>query len=329
MFNKLISSHIQDLKKLGDDNAIFVYKGFPINFYKEILKYYPSLNNNNIFIDDKLNLFAIKNSVKDLISNFLNKNGIYSLTYEELITIAEKVNDLSIRGGKIIIIQNNLFDEYPNQSNINFIDLEEKIEKNELNFKENEVFNSFYSNSAIREGINYIQYRDIDLENNSHSIILKNFFDLKNYNSDLDYTEIENTTNLSNYISFPNSDSYWDFRYRLFENEKLQSKQILVTNSVALRNNNYKNELIILQSLFKQNDLDLKVLIKKNVLNKEYRNDVLKILKKYWRSPKFRELIFYSNPLNESCLRSPRWTGIFRCRFFLPRLSGRCYARHF
>jgi len=298
MFNKLVNTHIQDIEKLVKNNTILVYKGFPVYFYKKIIQHYPSLNEKDIFKGNKLDLNAVRDSAKDLVTNFINKRGVYSLTYEELIVLMEKVNDLSLRKGEIVIIQNNLFNEYPNQSNVSFIDIEEKVEKNNLDFKENKLFNSFYANSVIRKGVNYVQYRDVELEDNQGRIIYKNFFDLSKCGDDLKYKEVDEVEieKINNYIRFPNSDSYLNFKYRLFQDKKLSPKQILITDSVALKNKKNRTELIILQFLFRQNNLHLDIFVKTNTSQKKYRKEIIQILNKYWHSNRFRELSFYRNP---------------------------------
>ncbi|PIP17434.1 MAG: DEAD/DEAH box helicase [Parcubacteria group bacterium CG23_combo_of_CG06-09_8_20_14_all_35_9] len=298
MFNQLITKHIEEIKRSSyENNCILVYKGFPINFLLEISNAFPFLNDKyRTFTSNKIDLKKVSNNITDSIQKLLSKNdGLHILTYEEFILLSQKIK-LSLYNGKFVIFKNNLFDEYLNQSTERFIDIEEEIEKNHLNFKENELFNIFYTNSSLNDNVHLIQYKDIDLDEINNAEI-KSFFGETIVNSDLDYKEIEpDQLPDQDMIIFPSSNAYTYLKYRLFIGEKFDSQQIIITDAVTLLNKQHLNELKILQYVFKENKADLKILIKKNILNKEYREEIATILKQYWKSDSFRELTFYKNP---------------------------------
>lgn len=299
MFNRLIPKHIEEIKRSGyENNCILIYKGFPVDFLFELSTIYPLLNDKKqTFTSNKIDLEKISKYVSELIKKLLSKNeGMYILTYEEFILLSQKI-DLSLYNGKFVIFENNLFDEYPNQSTEKFIDIDKEIEKNNLNFQENELFNIFYTNSSIYNFINLIQYKDIDLDENNNLEIIP-FFDKIIVDTNLDYKEVEpNQLSSKNIIIFPSSNAYIDLKYMLFTEINIDNQPILlVTDSVTLSNKQHQNELKILQYISKENRIDLKIFVKKNILKETFREALITILKKYWKSDSFRKLTFYENP---------------------------------
>ena len=161
MFNKLIPVHLKKIESLNSENIILVYKGFPVNFLFELSNSYPFLNDKNIlFLENKIFLESTQKNIGQLISKILNKDkGINILTYEEFVLVAQKLPDLSLFKGKFIIFENDLFEEYPNQSTERYIDIEQSIENNILDLKENKLFFEFYSDSSMYKNENLIKYK--------------------------------------------------------------------------------------------------------------------------------------------------------------------------
>jgi len=305
MFNKLIPLHLKKIESLEFTNIILVYKGFPVNFLLELSNSYSFLNDKDIlFLKNKINLESIQKNIGQLISKILNKDdGINVLTYEEFILVAQKFPDLSLFKGRFIIFENNLFEEYPNQSTERYIDIEQSIENNILDFKENKLFFEFYSDSSIYKNENLIKYKEIDL-GEFENIEIQSFFQNEVMSVDLKYQEIEPDESLDkNTVIFPISDSYIGLKLQIFKGEKIESLQLVINNSAILTKKNYRedlNRLKILNYLFRTNNIRISITIKKNILKKSFRDEFLDILKKYWKSDKFRELVFYKHPeLNE------------------------------
>lgn len=298
MFNKLIPKHIEEIRTLGyKNNCILVYKGFPANFLLELNDIFPFLNDKDkIFLSNKIDLGKISKNINTSIQKLLDKSkDLHILTYEEFILFSQKI-DLSLYNGKFIIVENNLSNEYPNQSTEIFVDIEEEIEKNNLDFKENKLFNTFYATSSLNNNIRLVKYVDIDVEKLENVEKIK-FFSYKVTNLKLDYEEIESDiSNDKGIIIFPSSNAYVDLKNKLFTEMHIDAQQIVVTDPIALSNKQHENELKILQYIFKENGTFLKIFIKKNVLNHTYRTEFIKILKQYWKSNIFRDLIFYKNP---------------------------------
>lgn len=296
MFNRLIKKHLEGIRKLGyKNNYIFVYKGFPVSFLFELNKNIPFLNKEDqIFTSGKIDLKKIVNNISSLVKKVLRKDkGLHLLIYEEFILLSQKI-DLSLCSSRFVVIENNFYSEYPNPSTEHFIDVEHAIEKDHLNFKENELFNFFYVNSVIVENINLVQYRDIDASV-FKNIELRPFFDRQVLGSKLHFEEVEEIVD-SNIIIFPASKSYLKLKNNIFAGFFLTGQQLLVTDLIILTDKQYEDELKIFQYILKENDVQLKILIKKTTIKHQYRGEFIKILKQYWGSDSFRELIFYKRP---------------------------------
>lgn len=301
MFNKLIPLHLKKIGSLNLTNAILVYKGFPVNFLFELNNSFPFLNDKNtIFLKNKIFLKSIQNNIGQLISKILNKDGgINILTYEEFILVAQKLPDLSLFKGNFIIFENNLFEEYPNQSTEKYIDIEQSIENNILDLKENNLFFEFYSDSSIYKNENLIKYKEIDLAE-FENIEIQSFFQDEATSVDLEYQEIEPDELLDkNTVIYPISDSYIELKLQIFRGENIEKLQLIINNSAILTKKNYRgelNKLKILNYIFKINKIEISTFIKKNILKKSFRNEFLEILKNHWKSSRFRDLIFYKHP---------------------------------
>ena len=186
MFLPLINDHIEYIQSsFKKNNLLISYLGFPISFILELSKIFPLLNHpNDVFSGNKIDLKKILENKREIANNILKKtDGINIITYEELYLTSSVLNLELLFDGQIIVFINNLFKEYPNQSNITFIDIEKEIESGKNLLFENEIFTNFYSNSSIIGGTNYIQYLKMEYMNND--IIEENFFNKDITNSEL------------------------------------------------------------------------------------------------------------------------------------------------
>jgi len=301
MFNKLIASHIKKVESFNHDNIILVYKGFPIKFLIELSNTFPFLNDKNTIIEqNKINLRNIWENRRESIIKILNKNReIHILTYEEFISIFQNLTDLSLFKGQIIVFENNLFDEFPNQSTEIFVDIEQCIENDNLNFKENELFSKFYSDSSFHKKVDLIKYKNINFDE-FKNVEITPFFNKEIINFPLQYNEIEPDVFLSDdVIIFPVRDSYLNLEFQMFRGDKITKLQLVVNNTAILFNKEYEKELErlkILSYISKENKIELKISVKKKIFKKEYRHEFENILNKYWKSNDFRKLFFYKHP---------------------------------
>ena len=134
---------------------------------------------------------------------------MYILLYEEFCVLQDNLN-LELFDGDFIIIENNIFYKYPNQSNCKYIDIESEIEKGNFTFEENKIFNKFYSNSLYKNSNNFIQYRD--LSNLEFENIKKIDFFSKELLKNINIDEIDKNGN-------PNEDDYEEIEIPLSDNQ--------------------------------------------------------------------------------------------------------------
>jgi ATP-dependent DNA helicase RecQ len=294
MYLALIDEHLQQIMKIQKDETVLVYKGFPIDFVREIARVIPLCSQEDeLFTDGRINLQKIKdNSLKLITSIQRLTHGTTILLFEEFLNLHRNIN-LNLFNRQFVIINNNFFSEYPNQSTETFIDIQDSIEHNE-SFDENELFSYFYVDSFDVQGTNYVQYQDIDtadLKCVSHL----DFFDPRRYKS-YSTQELESKNLTADMIVFNESDNnYRLLKQRIFEGKQLQ-KVDLITDAISESNPTLKRELRILNHLFFSNGLQLLIYLKSDYFNKESRQELLHILKKHWKSDSFKTLEFYSNP---------------------------------
>lgn len=300
MYSALVEQHIRNLKGnifQRGTNYVLVYKGFPVQFLMDIGNTFRFLSNKPpILTSGKIDLATILEKISTLISHLLdNKRGIRIMTYEEFILLSLKI-DLSLYKGQIIVFENNFFSEFPNQSTEKFVDIDREIENNHLDFKENNLFSTFYADSSVSGDVHFVLYKDVNLEHlkNTHT---EPFFDRKVLDSALDFEEIE-SGEISEKKSavFPSSLEYSELKRKLFFGEEVEKDFALIADRTVLSNRIHLNELKIAQHLFRENGRDIRIYIRKSLIQRSYRQEFLVALKKYWQSDRFRELTFYANP---------------------------------
>lgn len=96
------------LKDCGE-NAIIFFQGFPLPFYNAVNEY--GISHFSGEWDGKYP-DAREHSGAKLLPLFINSAGRRWGFYEDLIALAEILNDFSVFKGEIIIVKNDLFDEY-------------------------------------------------------------------------------------------------------------------------------------------------------------------------------------------------------------------------
>lgn len=295
MFTKLISEHISRIKQSKyNKNYILVYKGLPVNFILELSKIYPLLFNKKIsFTIEIIDLQKIMDNIGGMVKKVLEPtNGTYIMLYEQFILLSQKI-DLSLSPNKFVIFENTFHKEYPNECTEKCIDIERAIDKGHINFKENKLFNTFYSNSTTMDRTHLVQYRDInqDILINVES---EPFFEEKILPK-LHYQETDDSGDIKTVI-FPQSSNYNNFKNRIYSGDIFMDHQVVIADPSSVLNKEYNKELRILQYIFRHNEIPLDIKIRKTTLRDEYRQEFLDVLKKHWGSNSFRKLLFYKRP---------------------------------
>jgi len=300
MYSNLIETHIykieNKIKEYSNQNNILVYKGFPPNFIKKISEYFstPNVLLNAIKTDNKIDLSYIEKNKKNLLKEILSiEKSVLILPYEVFYALATLLN-INILDSTIFLIDNNLFKKYPNPTTLEITDIEGALSQNKP-INEDEIFNTYFANSLIRNHHQYVEYQDLPDEILNDTTELP-YFNEK-YVDEITHREInEKEINRENFIIFHSADgSYEDFKYQIFRNNWDQDAKILIDDT-QITSDRISLELGALLELFQASDLQIDIfkLIKEK--KKEYRQEFEHLLKKHWNSDSFRSIKFYKNP---------------------------------
>jgi len=303
MLKVFLAEHIKDIASLNSKNGVIViYKGFPFAFVNQVSKHFSRINSEKeIFEHGYLSIEKIKSLSKSMIKKILTINsGIYVITYEEFLAVANEVK-LSLFDLDFFIIENNFYSEIPIKLFSHFSNLDRVVEKMDFSYKEDATFNNFYVYSSEKFNIQLVNYKDIDQEfgENVHKI---NFFNEKDYQqTNLESITIEENKILPTDILFnENNEKYFNLKYLIFNPQVVKSKTVIISDPVSLQNETLIKELKILKFIFQKNNKQLFIKITSAKEPEKFRNDFIGILKQYWKSDNFRELVFYKDPNTSS-----------------------------
>jgi len=315
MYKVFLEKHVEIISNYKDPKGyLIVYKGFPLSFLKDIGNKYAFLDASAIVeSDDKIDLRHILDNARESIKKLLNiKDEVVICTYEELQVISDNIH-LSFLDRQIVIFNNNLFNQYPNQSYVTFPNIDQAVEKGDLNYEENKLLNHFYAYSDESFGITLLQNKDIDVSEYPNVTNI-NFFDEKAFDlTSIKYDPLKSEKVPEDAIPANEFDkSYFFLKYALFGIGSIQTKDItIVTDLISLRTNNLlKFELEVLRQIYELNGFKISINLKSSKPQTESRPEYKSILKKYWKSDSFREMLFYEDPgrtrntiaINQDCL---------------------------
>lgn len=300
MFNVFLKKHVDEInRQQGPKGCLLVYKGFPLDFVFNIGREFAFLNEpEQVFSDNKIDLQKVADYSKETIKKLLTiDSGTYVATYEELLAIVERVQDLSLFEGKIVVLNNNLFEQYPNQTTCDFPNLDHVVEGGDLSYQENGLLNQFYVYSDVKFGLPLLQYREIDTSR-YENVVTKEFFDGELVGSQgLDYETVDADQVAEDAILVTEQDEdYFFLKYALFGIKKPAARSInLITDLVTLRNEKQQRELQILKFVYTRNGYKFNIQVESARLSTQYRQEFKDILLRYWGSSSFRELVFYKD----------------------------------
>jgi ATP-dependent DNA helicase RecQ len=294
MNNNWVEKHLELLESQHD--AIFVYKGVPIELIIQLSEKFPFYGKKDSIIKaNKICLEYIFEGVKELIAEIItDKKKKRILLYEQFILISENIN-IDVIDKKFIIFENNLNSEYLNQSNLIKHDIERLVEEDGNEIQEDPIFSLYYSNSVVKGDYNLVQYRDIDI-NKHKNVEQKKLWETRFKQLRINLISEDKVKNEKGIIKVPSSDdSYELFKLKLVYHGVDNDVQI-VTDHKSKDDNKLRNELIIIEDIVKKCKRKFELFVIKTTLDKEYRNDFVDILSEYWGSDKFRKLVFYKDP---------------------------------
>ena len=298
MFEKLLDEHLEYIKKnYSNKNCMFVYKWFPNDFLIELCKIIPFVfQDEDKFVNWKIDLNYLNDNFIKLNKTVVNfENNFWLLLIEEAILFNEKeINLESSLGYKIIIIENDLYSYFPNQSNIEFNVWIEDVNPDDpiIEGQSNELLEKFYANYTISSKQQLIQYKDL-----AEEIERKNFF---NDTINLYNVNYENYNSNVNYISITDKDiRYLEVLNNIYLNkldEKSKYNFSIIKSNVLTENYIYCK---ILYKILSTNNIDSSFTIIESLnsekLNEDLYKDYLEILeRKFWYND-FRTLKVYKD----------------------------------
>lgn len=144
------------------NSELIVLKGFPTSMIEKIGENYPVLDS-YIYNDGKINLDKI--NANQLLQAILAASERSILCCESLIKLCSNINNLSILGKTITIIENNLQSHYPNPTNSEIPDYDST--EFEDSYTTDNAYAAYYSYAVKEDNITLIQYIDNYSESNS------------------------------------------------------------------------------------------------------------------------------------------------------------------
>ena len=289
-FLDLINSVIR--KETGTFDVL-VLKGFNNNILKEVAQSIPhALDKLPLDTKDLLDLGKIQKCQNEIISGVgkATKKKTRLLDFESFIQIAGN-SDIDELGKQFLVIENNLLEDYPNQSNCSAEDFEDSIHADK-EIPDDSPFYKFYSNATLYKGLTLVQYIDgfEDEFENVRSVKL--------------FTGIEpellltppDITNADVHFQFQQlSKEYLDIKIGIYSGKKFKNIHADVEDSIMQQKVAF-TELQLFASVLKSLQIKSAFYVHSSKLSDVFRPELLELLRKYWCSEEFRTLYVYKNP---------------------------------
>ncbi len=240
----------------------------------------------------KLDLDKITNSFLDLITSIrqIHSNKPFYMSFESLLFLSREMN-LDQLKKRFLVIENNFFNEYVNQSNYDGVDFEHTLDSGK-EIPESGLFYSFYSNAAWRNGELLVQYIDgipEEFSSVSKAYLIGDGPKSLKLESTSSSALPENTTLLQ-----PFQIHYEELKRKLTEYEL--ANQIFVIDKRTQFQREASAELNKFLSFIEQAGLKCKVLQVDDRIDTTYRPELRRLLKDHWNSEVFRTLRIYEDP---------------------------------
>lgn len=288
IYKQLINEFLdnQNLSVTMDKNILMVFQGFPLSFYSALnemeIKHF-SNNWKGTYVDYK-NTFG-----NQLLVNLMTAKGTCWCFYEELIALNDTLNDFSVYNGNIIIVKNNLFENYyplpvPVEPETAF-----KIFDIENGHGSEDRLRTFYTDCKLIG--DYVLYSfvnkhykvDINIDVKEYDFYKSSSYpDNKNYdNHSCEEITLDNIINVKCLMQFG-----------LLKNKKY---------SISINNDSVKSDISILAKLGNFYNVDFFLCPIKAISQDSTSQQHLSILKRYWSNDaEFKILPFYESPATSS-----------------------------
>ena len=297
MFN-LISQLLN--KNKGNYDA-FVLKGFDNQSLKELTKTYSHpLGELPLNKDEQLDLKLISESFTGLFAGLSKATPSQPciLDFESFIQLGKNLN-LDQIGKKFLVVENNLLDEYPNQSSETAEDFERLMNREE-EIPETQLFHQYYSNASEYEEGLLVQYMDGLVEDFSSVSKVKLF-------QPESPRIIQAEPNRKQEVDFefqfqPLSMAYLKYKLNLNQGKEPKETRIWV-DSILKRQKDAVKELELLAGAISQLGIKATFYSYDERLRNNARPELTALLKTYWGSENFRTLNVYEDPdINKSLI---------------------------
>ncbi len=294
MLKNLLDSHLSVVEKVkATKPVVFIYKGFPVDFLKELHQHIPHLSDLQfITADNFVDLEEIKKNVSSLERKLKQLSAKKSfLIYEEFLLVDAKT--AAEFKGEFKLVINNFYDFIPNQSKNVFTDIEDSV-NNDIEIEDNELFNLFYADCTNLAGTNCIQHRDLEIDKEQLKINTINFFDVS-YITLPEYRE-ENSKP-ANLIQFKAADgSYHKLKFDLFSNSLPASLNLLVNENIEHITRDH-DELKMLCHILSSANCKIHLYRQEKKYDEAWRPELETLLKEHWsKNAQFKELNIYQHP---------------------------------
>lgn len=278
----------QDAK---EDNWVIVLKGFPLGLVAGVEDVWQPLTPlSHITVDGKISLSAVRDTAPERTAALVSTHsGLHTMLYEEYILVADK-GLIEYFDGKFLVLDNSLFQEYPNQSDEDYVDVDQAIGRVNPEIPENVLFELFYTNCVHANGESLVQYRNSDPADHSKILYAKLFVfaGLPELLDDADECDRPS-------VIFPYSEEYAIWKQRIFFGTPTDEVCVHV-DMTALCLPQYQEELSILGQYCSVNGISVRLIQSRPIPKEVPRPEFAGLLRKHWDSSTFRTLSIYKAP---------------------------------
>lgn len=292
---KSISEHLT--KTIGNyyqQFDVLVLKGFANHDLIEQEKKYPHPTGQLPF-DKKgfIDLSEIQKSFTKIILG-LSKTSVDKpqlMDFESFIQLARNVN-LDELDKQFLVIENNLLNEYPNQSNCAAEDFENLIYAGK-EIPEDSTFHKFYANATSFDKTILVQYIDGIADEFESVKTIQLFQEIEPV---LHQVAPEDELVVDHHFQFqPLSHEYLEFKIALFYGTEISRVKIAVDDTIK-QQKEALSELYLFNSALKSLGIDVAFYLHDNRKRTTYRPELSELLLKHWGSDQFRSLQVYNDP---------------------------------
>jgi len=297
MYNNIIIDHLTRIKsELIGEKSIIAYKGFPPYFVKQISEHFGTIESIEPYITSKgrYDLNKIEVELQRILAALLSSELEVIVYPYEILYRLTSIFDVSITKRKVVVVNNTLFRQFPNSSNISVTDIEIELNTAEPKIQQ-QILDKFYSNSLVQFGSELIEYPDL-----SESLEVVNEIAISNsFSKDFEkvkFIKEKELSNITKHVVFDSSDStYGKFKSDLFW-DLINHDINLIIDEFPNKDSLKLKELGVLEYLFNNSQHKLSIFIIEKEKKNYYREEFKNILNTHWGSSKFREIKFYKNP---------------------------------